>query len=220
MSDFYNALIELGVDSKSAEDVNLDFNTILGNLCNPSEYWECAGTGSYKECYFVDKVAVKFALECNATMSKEGRIYYAAADADLSSIFAHTIFLPLEVRLPAYFIGEEEDEVFDCVVLQEKVDKILGNCEDIHAILWYNQNESYDKNPLFYNGVIIPYKDVDQLVQIFCYQEWIQAGIDFYGMDFMQRLADFCEDMQIYDLHAYNLGFRADGSPVIFDFLS
>ncbi|MCM1323924.1 MAG: hypothetical protein NC218_07170 [Acetobacter sp.] len=221
--DFRSALAQFNVDSDTLASAASDFAKMIDEGETPSEYWECMGTGSYKECYFIGDVAVKFALECNETILREKRVYDAALDEGLDAIFAHTIFLPLEQHLPACFVGEEDDDEddFDCVVFQEKIADILGNNENIHAILWYDHQKSYNKYPLTGDeGENLTYTVVADLVQIFCYQEWIQAAIDCYGLKFMLDLATFCNKMRVDDLHAFNLGFRADGSPVIFDFLS
>lgn len=224
--DFRAALAQFDIDPMAANAAAEDFAAMIASEygANPSEYWECQKTGAYKECYFVDNVAVKFALECNETLSREEPIYAKALARSLDAAFAHTIFLPLEKRLPAYFVGCEDDneepEKFDCVILQEKIGDILGYRDSYHAILWYDDKKSYGLYPLTCNGTIIPYETIEPLIQVFCYQEWIQAGINFYGLKFMLELTNFCNEMRVDDLHQYNLGFRADGSPLIFDFIS
>lgn len=210
---FYEALTQLGVAAGTAADAALDFQRMADNHCGPADYWECSQTGAYKECYYIDSAIVKFAVEGNHTMGRERPVYRAAIAAGLSEVFAHTIFLPLKKPLLPYYVGEN-NEKFDCVIIQEKVAAILGDREVIRFIdLW----APYSEMPLLLNEAAIPYDIAKPLIK-FNYQDWIQAGLDFYGLDYMLKLADFCEEMQIDDLHAFNLGFRGNGSPVIFDF--
>lgn len=47
---------------------------------------------------------------------------------------------------------------------------------------------------------------------------WLSIAIDYYGIDEVENLMNFIEEENINDLHSGNVGFRADGSPVILDY--
>lgn len=49
-------------------------------------------------------------------------------------------------------------------------------------------------------------------------ESWINTACDFYGEDAVSRLISFIEEEGINDLYEYNIGFRKDGSPCIFDY--
>lgn len=214
----YETLLQLGMDATTAKDTADTLAKIMEERINPNEFWECAGTGSYKECYIIDNVAIKFAIEDNETMAREGAVYNCAIEQGVDRIFAKTVFAPLEQTLPSYFLDDEDGDGarLDCMVLQERV-RVLGEKEGYKCL--YNQR-MYENYPLYENGEKIPYEDIGRFLYFFCYQEWAQAAINTYGLEFMKKCADFCYEAGVDDLHAYNLGFRADGSPVIFDFTS
>lgn len=221
MKTLYEALISLGVEENEAKDAYEDYIEMVEKGLNPSEYWECIGTGSFKECYFIGNVAIKFATPANETYTREQQIYDKALDAELEQIFASTIFIPLtSASIPSYFIDFEEDDesiysTFDYVVIQEKVDKLLSRYED-DTTAWDEAAYLVDEK-----GIKLDNDTYCKLTQcITPYISWLQAGINHYGLNFMVDLADFIRDQHIDDLHTSNIGFRADGSPVIFDFIS
>ena len=47
---------------------------------------------------------------------------------------------------------------------------------------------------------------------------WLALAIDYYGEDAINKLLDFIDEKEISDLHNSNIGFRADGAPVIIDY--
>lgn len=49
---------------------------------------------------------------------------------------------------------------------------------------------------------------------------WLGNAIDCYGFSFVDKFLKFCYDNDIVDLHDNNYGYRADGTPVIFDYAS
>lgn len=218
MKTFYEALISLGVEENEAKDAYEDYIEMVEKGVNPSNYWECIGTGSFKECYFIGNTAVKFATLANDTYRREECAYNKALDAGLEQIFARTIFIPItSTSIPSYFINFDEDDgyaSFDYVVIQEKVDKLLSRHED---------NTARDEWACLVDekGIELDNDIYYKLTQcITPYTNWLQAGINHYGLNFMVDLANFIKDQYIDDLHGGNIGFRADGSPVIFDFIS
>lgn len=50
--------------------------------------------------------------------------------------------------------------------------------------------------------------------------DWLARAIDWYGMEAVNDFITFVETMDINDLHTENIGFREDGSPVVFDYSS
>jgi len=46
--------------------------------------------------------------------------------------------------------------------------------------------------------------------------DWLLCAIDYYGIDFIKKFLPFAYDLS--DLHRGNIGYRFDGSPVIFDY--
>lgn len=220
MKDFYRALIALGVEKNKAKEAHEDLMDMLGKGLNPSNYWGYKGVGVFKECYFIDKAAVKFAVPANDTYMKEKRIYEKALDVGLGQIFAKSFFIsiPCDVIIPSYYIEDLYKtgyEYFDYIIVQEKVDTILCQVNDKYSIYDHNCLPLHDEN-----GDILGRVCGDRLTEITEWTSWIQAGIDYYGLDFMISIADFFKGQYICDTHSNNLGFRADGSPVIFDFMS
>ena len=53
----------------------------------------------------------------------------------------------------------------------------------------------------------------------FC-SKWLAKAIDCYGLELVDKFIKFCVDNNICDTHIHNYGYRADGSPVIFDYAS
>lgn len=49
-------------------------------------------------------------------------------------------------------------------------------------------------------------------------KEWLARAIDFYGEDLIDKLIKFIKENKINDLTIPNVGFRADGAPVILDY--
>jgi hypothetical protein len=48
---------------------------------------------------------------------------------------------------------------------------------------------------------------------------WLCAAIDFYGLEAVEELLNFCEENNLFqDLHSENFGYRFDNSPVLFDY--
>ena len=48
---------------------------------------------------------------------------------------------------------------------------------------------------------------------------WLCAAIDFYGLEAVEELLNFCEENHLFqDLHCENFGYRFDNSPVLFDY--
>lgn len=213
MNKFEKALDQLELDPALKRKTIETFAEMLKNENAPHEYWRCIDTGCYKECYEIGNVIIKFAIEENRTFSDEAPIYIDALSSELDQIFAKTFFIRLDNPLPAFFVEGK----FDCVIVQEKADKLLF---DKQATFICDKCD-YQKYPLkAEDGTIIPYQTVEDIIEIFYYQEWTQACINFYGLDFMSKLTDFCIHKEISDLHGRNIGFREDGSPIIFDFLS
>lgn len=50
--------------------------------------------------------------------------------------------------------------------------------------------------------------------------DWLARAIDWYGSEAVNNFISFVEEMEINDLHTENIGFKADGAPVVFDYSS
>lgn len=48
--------------------------------------------------------------------------------------------------------------------------------------------------------------------------EWLARAYEFYGDELVNRLIEFVKDTGINDFHTGNVGFRADGGPVLLDY--
>lgn len=48
--------------------------------------------------------------------------------------------------------------------------------------------------------------------------EWLARAYEFYGDELVNRFINFIKDAGINDLHTGNVGFRADGAPVLLDY--
>jgi hypothetical protein len=195
----------------------------------PSNYLDLLGTGAFKEAYNLKTCVIKFATQENNTISHEAALY-ESVPANILPFFAKSFYfeLPEGVYLysseiesdseDAYTYNSDEDtytpnpdylgDIFDCVIVQEKA-TLLNSVLRVSA-----------SNPLYNNGQIIPFEETMPLLTIVPYQEWLQAAIDKYGYQATKDFASFCHTNQLYDCHSRNVGFRANGEPIIFDFLS
>jgi hypothetical protein len=228
------ALQEFGISELTSAETQELIAEMQSQQTSPSDYLDCVATGAYKEVYFIsDKVALKFALDSNETMSREAYIYNEIPN-NLLHFFAKSSFIPLDTTIPStYLYDEDNDDAyiydssyvtnpdyngsdFDCIVIQEKIARVETNTTFIDYEKWdYYNNPLYDED-----GDILDYKEAQDLREIIVYQEWIQAAINLYGKEAIFELNNFCEEYGLYDLHSCNIGFRNDGSPIIFDFLS
>lgn len=48
--------------------------------------------------------------------------------------------------------------------------------------------------------------------------KWLARAYEFYGDELVNRLIEFIKDTGVNDFHGDNVGFRADGAPVLLDY--
>lgn len=49
-------------------------------------------------------------------------------------------------------------------------------------------------------------------------RDWVEAAIDYYGLDDVIKLKNFIDEYQLRDFHSGNLGYTSNGKPVIIDY--
>lgn len=123
--------------------------------------------------------------------AREASIYADAVAFGVSEFFAETKFGGVTEESKTPFYISERVYEFDDV---SKSDKIKPSKETINKIKEYK----------FY--------DISS--------KWLACAYEYYGGDAVKKLIDFIEEEEISDLHNGNIGFRADGAPVIFDYSS
>lgn len=129
-------------------------------------------------------------------------IYNDAEGAGLSDIFLEQKFLGLSANNKPIFRQEYvypyEEGQPPSGTNPSKESKDLVNKE----LKKYRQGESN----LYYNYWSI------------FYGEWIAAAIDWYGLDYVEKLFKFLDERELTDFHSGNYGYRANGEPVIIDY--
>lgn len=167
--------------------------------------------GSTKFIIFLnDKQVIK--IPFNGVFTYDDEFYYHVTE-NYCQVEEEIYKRAKEKKLDYYFtevkkVGETKNKV--PIYISERV-KYLGKDYDCDNIIitdeLYRKINSIKKSFSFlktsYIHLTIP---------------WIAAAIQYYGEQSILDLLNFIEDEDINDLHDENIGFRADGTPVILDY--
>lgn len=182
----------------------------LENHVDPRELrpLEYLNEGSYKVAFTSAAIpgwVVKFAYESNAS-DYERELYDIARRSGFVDFFPETIYLRLPVAVDTSYFDEYDQEEYweSCthLVFQPLV-TVYNDCDD-----------AYTKD------LPIPEEmKVDGRFVIDC-EDWAAEVYQIIGKSRFCDFVAFLAHYRIFDLHGGNVGFSADGTPVILDWFS
>lgn len=216
---------------------------VLEDECSPQNFFTPLACGAFKECYALldsPQFIVKFCSQLNKT-DKEIYILEQADEAGLAPLFLPTYFVPItSCALPAELLDEEHaDDSSRWTLRDPDGESVTQNPDWEVPVLKYIEvqprisrlaypkdtylsKESYLDCPwLDENGNEIPWEIINAIGA--SSREWLAAVIRCYGVDTLIKLASFCEEFGVYDLHNNNVGYLVLNNqeyPVILDWLS
>ncbi len=245
VAQFRDALNYFGINADKIDILCQDLSKMIKHHVGPGNYWRLLGTGAYKECYDIgEDIIVKFPSSNNET-ENEKDILEKAKEAGLSEIFLPSIFIPLEDdTLPIenldYDPDYEGDFTWDSyketyverdgdlvpmelnyMIVQKRIDKTAGQI-DGRDCDYYEANFTSSRYETDYlvdeNGEKIDYEVI--YWSAISNKGWLRTLIRKFGAEFLYKLKDFVYENDLSDLHEDNIGFLADDTPVILDWLS
>lgn len=243
---FYNMLQKIShtykhISDEAIENYSRDIEDVLAGYCNIRDRFTAIGCGAFKECYELnDDFVIKFVSEYNNTRDEEvlmskaveenvGEIFIPTWYCYLSSVGPELLMLDEDASDRYYYNYEEHIWVNNldyniqhatCIIIQPRILRAVS--EEPYTLLPNNKLD-YNKTPI-----------VDSVGQVVDYwiahnfrvssQTWLQDVVSAYGLEYFNRLEEFLNNNDVYDLHSGNIGYyvNKDGKtvPVIFDCLS
>lgn len=128
---------------------------------------------------------------CADYCAREAILYEEAVEAGCGKIFADTIY--------AGCTRDGSSEIYK----QEKIFTTYGDDET-------------ERTPSAKSSATVRSNRVDSYKWRKFPDDWLALAIDWYGEEMVKNLIDF--SVALEDLHYENIGYRFDGSPVIFDY--
>ena len=128
---------------------------------------------------------------------REAYFYEEAEEAGLSEFFAKTEYYGRTKNGVPFYVSEKVADT------------------DYYRYHYDNDGDSKYKDRLDM------LKLVNELYKKYYYETtrlWLLDAISWYGLDKTENLLKFLQDNNINDLHGGNVGRRANGAPVIFDY--
>lgn len=225
-------------DSSDLEELTAYLTDILLNGRSPFDIFSHIGSGSYKDCFVLNKDwVIKFVAGDNYSW-EEMELCDAAQLKRVDALFLRTEYWGIPPIARQY---EEYSDIClepDYIELDENGFPVVNSYdpEDIYGYIGVqrmaDEFSSDDINPhLRYEDTrqsLITSKGqpVDSSQRRKEYLQvsasWLQMVIDTYGDETYERFEDFCEQYNLYDLREVNLGvlpLNGDVVPVIIDFM-
>jgi hypothetical protein len=188
-------------------------NKIIKKQLPPDEEFNLLAFGAYKECYNLSaNFVIKFCSVNNNTSAEIGT-YQKAWEENLSDLFLDTWFFPLDTYLPTTYIEEPE---FDYLEIQPKVKTFAIDIPHYKSFPYTIEN---------YLAAPIQDPKSDEIADFHAIRgylsdlSWGQAIVDVFGMKYFNHFIEFCDKVELGDLHGQNIGYYQN-IPVILDCLS
>lgn len=217
-----------------AEPFLAKMNNIIIEKSEPGAYFDCIGTGAFKECYDsgIPNWIIKFCSRANQTAAEE-QLIKLTRDFGVNDLFLLTYFVSLPFTLTATDLEPYSDywrynnyyhtfEVYkygDCQTLDAF--EIQPRVEVANHIQYdIIDFQTYDESPIkYHSGKIVPMQSLMRAG--IKNRTWIEKAISYHGDYLIKKLFTFLGEYHISDLHSGNLGYlTASRIPVIIDWLS
>lgn len=217
-----------------AEPFLAKMNNIIIEKSEPGAYFDCIGTGAFKECYDsgIPDWIIKFCSRANQTAAEE-QLIKLARNFGVNDLFLLTYFVSLPFILTATDLEPYSDywrynnyyhtfevykygecQILDAFEIQPRV--------EVAKHTRYNTIDfaKYEENPVkYHSGEAVSYHSLMRAG--IKNRTWIEKAIDYHGDYLIKKLFTFLGEYHISDLHSGNLGYlTASRIPVIIDWLS
>lgn len=203
----------------------------VNRRANPNHVFDIMSYGYNKECYsFGANLVIKFCAMRNPTQEEESLALNAFYE-DLDEVFTPSRYIALPVALPSEVLEKEDEEEYDpetdsweprhewydntefnYVCLQPRIEVCEPMQDHFWALTQWEKRCAELGIPLQENVVVW-----DALSEV--PTPWLKSVIDFFGLDYTRKLAQFCHNNRVYDLHYGNVGYW-NGHPVLLDWCS
>lgn len=201
---FYILTKKCGYSMKAAQEIICTLQA-AENEEELDKYFRFIDSGGYKMVYELnDNWVIKTvdAKNDDWTTEKEQKILKYAEQNQLDDIFAKSYYIKLT--------EEFGENIYMYLIIQEKCFLALDD-----TCFTYKDFLLIGDEILEEPEILLPYFSYDYVST-----DWLHSIIKHYGSGFLLNLADFLRDYKIEDLHRSNIGYRINGTPVIFDWLS